>query len=482
MPSGQPSAFWHPFADMSAVAGPRLRDRVRRRAATSRPRTATTTSMRRRRSGTATSATAGPRSATRSGGRCRASRPTRTSATWPRGPTLDLADRLVRARADGRREGVLHQRRQRRGRHRGQAGAALLGAAGPARAHDDHHADAVVPRHAPGRHLAGGHPGEPRGSRAARRGRRQRSPWDDAEALAALHRRASAPENVAAFFCEPVIGAGGVYPPPAGLPRGGARGLPRARRAVRRRRGHHRIRAHRPDVRVGGTRPGPRAHREGPDVRLPADGRGARRGLASPSRSGRPRACSGATATPTPGTRVRRPPRWRTSTSSSARGWSIAWPRLQLSLTAALVPLRAHACVSDVRSGRRAAGRRADRSRGAGRRSATVMPRLIGGLRVARRADPRAGRRRRADLAAVRHHARRAAALAGGDRRGPRRCRLSASSGRPCGEARRPAARRHLRRGRRVRQPRRSGCSRTCRRTTARRPRPGERYCPPCWP
>jgi putrescine aminotransferase len=39
--------------------------------------------------------------------------------------------------------------------------------------------------------------------------------WDDAEALAARIDERGA-ENVAAFFCEPVIGAGGVYPPPAG--------------------------------------------------------------------------------------------------------------------------------------------------------------------------------------------------------------------------------------------------------------------------
>ena len=39
--------------------------------------------------------------------------------------------------------------------------------------------------------------------------------WDDAEALAAEIDAIGA-ENVAAFFCEPVIGAGGVYPPPDG--------------------------------------------------------------------------------------------------------------------------------------------------------------------------------------------------------------------------------------------------------------------------
>ena len=38
--------------------------------------------------------------------------------------------------------------------------------------------------------------------------------WDDAEDLRATIERLGA-ENVAAFFCEPVMGAGGVYPPPA---------------------------------------------------------------------------------------------------------------------------------------------------------------------------------------------------------------------------------------------------------------------------
>ncbi len=40
-------------------------------------------------------------------------------------------------------------------------------------------------------------------------------PWDDARALAALIER-TGPDRVAAFFCEPVIGAGGVFPPPEG--------------------------------------------------------------------------------------------------------------------------------------------------------------------------------------------------------------------------------------------------------------------------
>jgi putrescine aminotransferase len=40
-------------------------------------------------------------------------------------------------------------------------------------------------------------------------------PWDDAEALALAIERDGA-DRVAAFFCEPVIGAGGVFPPPEG--------------------------------------------------------------------------------------------------------------------------------------------------------------------------------------------------------------------------------------------------------------------------
>jgi adenosylmethionine-8-amino-7-oxononanoate aminotransferase len=43
----------------------------------------------------------------------------------------------------------------------------------------------------------------------------EEAPWDDAEALAALIER-TGPDRVAAFFCEPVIGAGGVFPPPDG--------------------------------------------------------------------------------------------------------------------------------------------------------------------------------------------------------------------------------------------------------------------------
>ena len=58
-------------------------------------------------------------------------------------------------------------------------------------------------------------------------------------------------DTIAAFFAEPVQGAGGVIVPPAGLPRGAARAVPPPRDPVRRRRGDHRLRPARRVVRVG---------------------------------------------------------------------------------------------------------------------------------------------------------------------------------------------------------------------------------------
>src|SRR5512132_4137647 len=48
-------------------------------------------------------------------------------------------------------------------------------------------------------------------------------PWDDADALRSTIERVGA-HRVAAFFCEPVVGAGGVFPPPDGYPEA-ARGV-----------------------------------------------------------------------------------------------------------------------------------------------------------------------------------------------------------------------------------------------------------------
>src|SRR5262249_48618891 len=55
----------------------------------------------------------------------------------------------------------------------------------------------------------------------------ERVPWDSVDALAEAIDRAGA-ERVAAFFCEPVHGAGGVLPPPPGYLEG-VRGVCRER-------------------------------------------------------------------------------------------------------------------------------------------------------------------------------------------------------------------------------------------------------------
>ena len=68
-----------------------------------------------------------------------------------------------------------------------------------------------------------------RRTRRADRGR-PRGPWDERLARAAIERRRRA---LAAFFCEPVIGSGGVFLPPEGTSRPSG-GVPRHRRAVRR--------------------------------------------------------------------------------------------------------------------------------------------------------------------------------------------------------------------------------------------------------
>ena len=92
-------------------------------------------------------------------------------------------------------------------------------------------------------------------------------------------RRRCAPQSTArtaAVILEPTLGEGGVVPPPAGLPRRGARGLRRAGALLDRRRGAERHRPHRPLVRQSGRGRAPGRHhpRQGPrrraaDRRLP---------------------------------------------------------------------------------------------------------------------------------------------------------------------------------------------------------------------
>ena len=71
------------------------------------------------------------------------------------------------------------------------------------------------------------------------------------------------PERIAAIMAEPVIGAGGVFPPPAGISAGLARAVRRVRRAARVRRGDHRLRTARVVVRL----PSLRGHARRDDLR-----------------------------------------------------------------------------------------------------------------------------------------------------------------------------------------------------------------------
>ena len=84
------------------------------------------------------------------------------------------------------------------------------------------------------------------------------------------------PDSVAAVIAEPVQGAGGVYPPPPDLLRAAARCLRPLRGAADRRRGDHRLRAHRQVVRARAFRcaAGHDVDRQGDHQRLRADGRG----------------------------------------------------------------------------------------------------------------------------------------------------------------------------------------------------------------
>ena len=80
------------------------------------------------------------------------------------------------------------------------------------------------------------------------------------------------PDTVAAFIAEPVMGAGGVIVPPRHVLRAGPGRAAQARRAPDRRRGHLRLRAHGPDVRLRDLRSAPGHHDDGQghDLGLPA--------------------------------------------------------------------------------------------------------------------------------------------------------------------------------------------------------------------
>ena len=186
------------------------------------------------RSGTRTSATAAREVAdARRARRCASSRPTDVRRLRQPPGERAVRARSPRARRWPTRKVFLDQRRRRLDRRRGQARPPPLRCIQrPARARAPDPPHAGLPRHARLRHVARRHRGQrrPTGARSSRRSRRV--PFDSLPALEAEIRRVG-PDKVAAFFCEPVIGAGGVLPAARGLHRGRRRPLRRARHPAR---------------------------------------------------------------------------------------------------------------------------------------------------------------------------------------------------------------------------------------------------------
>jgi adenosylmethionine-8-amino-7-oxononanoate aminotransferase len=204
-------------------------------------------------------------------------------------------------------------------------------------------------------------------------------PWDDAEALGAAIDELGA-GHVAAFFCEPVIGAGGVYPAPEGY-------LARVREICRERG----VLFVADEVITGYGRTGRMFASEGlePDLVLTA------KGLTSGYLPMGAVLVAGSVARPfweTPGFLWRHGYTYSGHASAAAaamanldiiegEGLVDRVAALQLSLTAALVDLRDHAWVSDVRSGMGLlAAVTLDPAVLAA--DATVMPRVIAGMRA----------------------------------------------------------------------------------------------------
>ena len=146
----------------------RARDRARQRTSGCGTRTGTDTSTRPQACGTRTWGTADPRSAPPSPPRWSASQAYSAFFDLANRPVLELAEALAGAGADAG-EGLLRLGRQRRDRHRRQAGASLLVGgrrAGPQRSDQPHRR---LSRHARVRDRARRHPQQPRGLRTAGR-------------------------------------------------------------------------------------------------------------------------------------------------------------------------------------------------------------------------------------------------------------------------------------------------------------------------
>lgn len=203
--------------------------------------------------------------------------------------------------------------------------------------------------------------------------------WDDADALAARIDELGA-DTVAAFFCEPVIGAGGVYPPPPGY-------LADVREVCRSRG----VLFVADEVITGYGRTGTMfaSHGISPDVVLTA------KGLTSGYLPMGAVLVSAAIAEPfwtTPGLLWRHGYTYSGHASAAAAGLAnldiIEREGLvarvagsQLTLTAALAPLREHELVAAVRSGVGLLGA-VQVEPEALAADPTIMPRLLGGLRA----------------------------------------------------------------------------------------------------
>ena len=376
MPTGQPSAFWHPFADMSAVAGHDLviasgegshvrtedgREFLDATAAlwycnVGHGRAEIGEAVLRQMSSIAAYSNFGDL-ATRStldlADRLSAMAPmaeAKVFFTSGGSDAVDTAVKMVRRYWDllgvPERTTIITRERSYHGMH--LAGTSLAGIPANRAGHGPLDADVV--------HV----------------------PWDDADTLAQTIDAIGA-DRVAAFFCEPVIGAGGVYPPPAGYLE--------AVRAVCRERG---VLFVADEVISGYGRTGRMFASEGldPDLVLTA------KGLTSGYLPMGAVLVADRVAEPfwsTPGLLWRHGYTYSGHASAAAAAMAnldiidseqlverVA--SLQLSLTAALVPLRGHSLVSDVRSGVGLLGA-VTLDTAALADDPTLMPRVIAGLR-----------------------------------------------------------------------------------------------------
>ena len=163
------------------------------------------------------------------------------------------------------------------------------------------------------------------------------------------------PEHVAAFFCEPVIGAGGVYPPPEGYIEGVAdlcaeHGILLVIDSVdlRLRPARHLVR----DRALGGRAARHDHVRQGRHRAATCRSAAWSSPTRSPARSSSPRAarCS-ATAPPTPATRRAAPPGMAVMDVYERDGLFERSRALEGALAEALAPLAYHPAVAEVRAG-----------------------------------------------------------------------------------------------------------------------------------